>query len=285
MSPIGRILIVVNLLLAAAFLGWASQTLQVSQDYKTQLEELEEASAAAKQELEGELAAVRAQLDEQRRTAASSRQDADAKGVQIETLQSQLADAEADNDDLRGQIESMKSNLADLARSVDNASERATKAAAEARQADTARLEAEQAQLEAQAAMREAELRAELLSTELAETSERVVALQLDLATTKNKLGTVAAMTGIDINAIDEAPPLDTSVAAAQMDLEPGFVSILAGSSDGVQRGTVFDIYRGATYKGQVRVVEVTESACSAVVMTRVEGTTITAGDSATTAL
>ena len=38
MSPIGRIFIVLNLLLSAAFLGWASNALGTSQDWKTQAE-------------------------------------------------------------------------------------------------------------------------------------------------------------------------------------------------------------------------------------------------------
>jgi hypothetical protein len=285
MSPIGRILIVVNLLLAAAFLGWASKTLQVSQNWKDQYETLEDESAATVEDLESQISSVNAQLDEQRRAAAEASQRADDKAVEAQTLQAQLNDAEADNDALRGEIQTMNSRLTDLARSVDSATERAAAAEADAREAVLAREEAEDAQREAELQMRDAQDQVATLQQSLAAAEAGAAALAAELAQAENKLGTVAWLTGIDISKIDDVPPLDKVVIAAKMELEPGFVSIDAGSRDGVQRGTVFDIYRGATYKGQVRVVEVSEGACSAVVTTLVDGTQIMTGDNATTTL
>lgn len=285
MSPIGRILIVVNLLLAAAFLGWASQTLKVSQDYKTQLEELETSSAAEKADLDSQLASVNAQLDEQRRAAAEASQRADANDVKAQALQAQLNDAEADNDALRGEIEGMNSRLGDLARSVDSATERAATAESDAREAILAREEADDLKQEAELARKDAEDRVRALESQVATLNGSVAALSGDLATANDRLDAVAAMTGIDMTKVLDVPPLDVDVIAARMDLAPGFVSISAGSQDGVRRGMVFQIYRGATYKGEVRVESVEEGVCSAVVTTAVDGAQIAKGDKATTSL
>ena len=131
--------------------------------------------------------------------------------------------------------------------------------------------------------------RGQPIGSDLARTVEtlngRIDGLNDELGTANNRLDAVAAMTGINIADVMDVPPLNKDVIAVNMDLAPGFVSINAGSGDGVRRGMVFQIYRGATYKGEVRVESVTEGACAAVVTTSVDGTQIMTGDSATTAL
>jgi uncharacterized FlaG/YvyC family protein len=285
MSPIGRILIVVNLLLAAAFLGWASNALNTSTNYKQQLEDLEETSQAEKAELDSRLAQANAQLEQQRTKAATETQRADENAVKVQSLQTDLDEARADNDALRGEVTGMNSRLDDLARSVDASTERAAQEAAAARDAISARDDAEDAQREAERAQADAEKRASDLARTVETLNGRIDGLNDELGTANNRLDAVAAMTGINIADVMDVPPLNKDVIAVNMDLAPGFVSINAGSGDGVRRGMVFQIYRGATYKGEVRVESVTEGACAAVVTTSVDGTQIMTGDSATTAL
>ena len=50
-------------------------------------------------------------------------------------------------------------------------------------------------------------------------------------------------------------PAIDASVA--EVDTEVGFVILDKGTSSNVQRGFVFDVYRGQDYLGRVRVDEV----------------------------
>jgi hypothetical protein len=285
MSPIGRILIVVNLLLAAAFLGWASQTVKVSQDYKAQLESLEASSQSEKQDLESQLTATNAQLGEQRRAAESARAEAEKNNALAQQLQSQLNDASAANGELRSELQGLNSRLDDLARSVDSATERAATAESDARDAIVAKEDAEDAQREAELAQRDAEDRVRSLESQVAALQSKNDGLAGDLTVANGRLDAVAAMTGIDMTTVLEVPALDRDVIAVRLDLAPGFVSINAGSQDGVRRGMVFQIYRGANYKGEVRVESVTEGACSAVVTTTVNGQSIASGDKATTAL
>jgi hypothetical protein len=61
------------------------------------------------------------------------------------------------------------------------------------------------------------------------------------------------------------------------------FVVLNKGSKDGVKAGYTFQIYRGQQYKGQVRVQDVQEGMCSALILN--EKAPIANGDSATTRL
>ena len=57
------------------------------------------------------------------------------------------------------------------------------------------------------------------------------------------------------------------------------------GSDAGVTAGMTFELYRGSTYKGQVRVQKVLNNMCSALIVRPVAGQTVGQGDSASTRL
>ena len=285
MSSIGRILIVVNLLLAALFAGWAAQALQESQSWKDQYDVLEASSADELRQANDENADLLAQLSERENALVTARDTAQDKTTEAERLQTELTAARADNQTLKSSLDGMNARLSDLARNVDATSERAASAEADARAAIVAKEDAEDAQREAQRAQRDAEDEARSLATQVAALEGSLAALTGDLASANNRLDAVVALTGVDPNDILDVPPLDRDVIAVRMDLAPGFISINAGRQDGVRRGMVFQIYRGATYKGEVQVEEVTDGACSAVVTTLVDGAEIARGDKATTAL
>ena len=65
----------------------------------------------------------------------------------------------------------------------------------------------------------------------------------------------------------------------------PGLVMLNVGADNNVQRGFTFEIYRGSTYKGKVRVENVQGKYCSAVIIDSRPGTTIAQGDRAATNL
>ena len=75
MSPIGRIFIVLNLILAALFLGWASLNLATSHEYKGKLEAEEVAHQTTKTDFEG--------VDISLQVGASTEGDKDKEDVNI----------------------------------------------------------------------------------------------------------------------------------------------------------------------------------------------------------
>ncbi|MEO0651306.1 MAG: hypothetical protein AAFZ65_11575, partial [Planctomycetota bacterium] len=234
MSSIGRILIVVNLLLAALFAGWAAQALQEGQSYKDKYEELQQTSADELRVANDENADLIAQLREREGALAGARDTAQDKTTEAERLQTELNAARADNQALKASLDGMDSRLADLARNVDSTSERAEKAASDARDAIVAKEDAEDAQREAERAQRDAEDEARRLGTQVASLEGRVATLTGDLDSANNRLDAVVALTGVDPNDILDVPPLDRDVIAVRMDLAPGFVSINAVFAAGV---------------------------------------------------
>lgn len=76
-------------------------------------------------------------------------------------------------------------------------------------------------------------------------------------------------------------PPIDASI----LEMEPSskLVVLDKGKEDFVEIGYVFDVYRGSTYKGRVKVTEVQERTCTCEILS--EKNPIVAGDSATTTL
>ena len=77
MSPIGRIFIVLNLILAALFLGWASLNLATSHEYKGKYEAEVTAKEAAAAEFEDQIATLRGELDTKRTEADDARRERD----------------------------------------------------------------------------------------------------------------------------------------------------------------------------------------------------------------
>ncbi|MSR62441.1 MAG: hypothetical protein EXS08_08350 [Planctomycetes bacterium] len=79
----------------------------------------------------------------------------------------------------------------------------------------------------------------------------------------------------------DLPPAIDAEVLSVDAALR--LLVLNKGKSDGVKPGYVFDLYRGVQYKGQVKVVDVQDSMCSASILN--EKKPIEVGDSATTSL
>lgn len=78
-------------------------------------------------------------------------------------------------------------------------------------------------------------------------------------------------------------PQIDGSVLSLQHVMSLDLVRIDRGSTHGVKRGFIFEIYRGAQYKGRVRVETVEEDRCTAVVLKTFEDRAIRPGDSVST--
>ena len=77
MSPIGRIFIVLNLILSAAFLGWAANALATTEDYKQQLQDERASLGAELLAKEDEVSQLNSQKDRLENDARSFREQRD----------------------------------------------------------------------------------------------------------------------------------------------------------------------------------------------------------------
>ena len=283
MSPIGRIFIVINLVLAVAFLGWASAALSKSQDFKKDL-------ADAKAQHEKDIAAVQAELDQtvrDRDAARTGKQEAETRETQLkgqaETLQA-TADRQKDSlSALSTAVESMQGELEGYKTTNDDLTERLSETADSLSEAKDERdeLRGERDGLQTDK---------DGLERDLTEANNTIAALEREREELRGEISQQATLiaTAQEIFETDFAqlmamPHINAAVQLVTNDVQPGLVSLSVGRAHGVQRGFTFEIFNGGTYKGRVRVINVQEDQCSAVIEKTYEGRTIAQGDSAAT--
>jgi hypothetical protein len=285
MSPIGRIFIVLNLILAALFLGWASHALGTTENYRTLLAEEETAHKAtevAAAEEKDQLDTTINALEDQTR---ATREERNLLQADKERLETQLSEEKRSNEQMHGDLTSIRATLNDyndtirqLEASKDGAVERAHEAEGERDDATAAAQAAEQLQRDAEDAKRGSDLRVTDLEGQRTGLQDQVTQLETHLAM-------VFEMTGLSVQSLVSVPKIDGQVLDVRMDLAPGLVMLNVGKNQKVERGYTFEVWHGSQYKGQVRVADVQGDVCSALVVNAVEGTMIRQGDSASTIL
>lgn len=285
MSPIGRIFIVLNLILAAGFLAAASTLVAEGESWKEK-HETAVADATAKQaDLEGQLSALRVENDtksaeasEARSTRDNTKADNDRLEGLNKDLNQQLLSANATNTKNSDEISKIQSTLSDVVSTKDQAVE--------------ARRTAENERDDAMSTAQDANTKSEDLAAQNSDLNGEIAALkdQLAMASKANssletQLATLVDVTGVSMDEITTTRLIEASVLQAVYDVQPGLVALNKGSNDGVERGYTFEVYNGGSYKGQVRVENVHEGMCTAIILRVEDGQTIGSGDKASTRL
>lgn len=279
MSPIGRIFVVLNLILSAAFFGWAYNALSTTDNYKKQLDEAKTAHAAELAKKDEEISKLTVDLNgatEQQRQFHSER---DQKTAEADGLRRELDELKSRHDGLQASLKKIEATLGDynntiaqLGQQKDAAVEKAHEAQRERDSAVAEKDAAELASRDAQEAQKNAETRIADLERERGDLMEKIS----DLDTRMAKL---VEMTGAEVPFA--APKIEGYVLEVNRDLK--LVVINKGAKDQVKPGYTFSIYRGSQYKGQVRINSVQDGLASGII--EAEKSPITKGDSAATTL
>ncbi len=266
MSPVGKLFVVLNLVLAALFVGSAANLIGTSGDFRAKFEASTASAAAAASEHESVLNELQARLDQ-----ASGERDRvgalkDQKDAAISAMTEDLETERRENASLReglSKIQVALGNLEDTNRSQGQALARVTEENQNLRDErnsamadrDVAVAASTSAGSDKDAAVR----RASDLQLELRRVSER--ASELDA-----QLQQVVAIYRVDLADIGAQPMLEGSILSAEYVGDTGYVTINLGKNDGIQAGYTFDVYRGGTYKGRIHVETVNQSVASALV-------------------
>lgn len=284
MSPIGKFFLVLNLVLAALFVGVAASLIGTADSYRVKYESAQQecqAQLEAKDQEIGDLSARLTASEAERSRLITENDNLKAEKTalseSLETerqrnaelterltgIEAKLGDLESTNRDLAQQLESSQRQVAQLREERD--------AALDAR--DAAQSEATQAREEAKIALGKA-----------GDLELQLSRLQANYDECEAKLGQVVALTGFDLESINAQPMMEGVVLSADVvDGEP-IVILNLGKQDGVQPGFTFDVYRGGDYKGRIRVETVNDTKSAATLI--LEGTApIEAGDHVTTRL
>lgn len=285
MSPIGRIFIVLNLILAALFLGWASHALGTTEDYKGQLEAEKTAHVATqtqadkdKEERDTTIAA----LQDQVRSTTESQKLVTADKERFET---QLSEEKRRNEQMQGNLTTISNTLNDyndtirqLETTKDGLVERAHEAEGERDDAVAQAAAAEQARRDAEEAKAGSD-------QQIADLEVERTGLQDQVSQLETQKAMIMELTGMEASDLVAVPKIDGQILDVRLDLAPGLVMLNVGGNQQVKRGYTFEVWQGSQYKGQVRVVDVQGDVCSALVANTVAGTTIRQGDRASTIL
>jgi len=285
MSSIGRIFSVLNLILAALFLSWASMALSDADSFRVDLDQERLDRATEKAGLETELAAARAGKDEA--VSRENRVANERDGLQADNdrLSGDVTDKDRQNTEMNANLGRISNSL-DQAIASGNAADEAKSAAVErANASDNAKTEALSARETAETQV--ADLQAEIARLEkvVMDRDMALVSMGKDLDQRNTELGVLIDATGVNAGDILAMPLINGVVIEALYDIEPGLVAINKGTADKVERGYTFDIYNGADYKGRVRVENVRENSCTAIVTQPIDGKRIGQGDKAATRL
>jgi len=254
MSTIGKIFVVLNLALSLLLLGSLGALLSARVSTQEDVERLETALADKETELEQLASDNQAKIrgiENDKRNLENANDDLEVKA---ENLDRSVKKLELDNQQLRDDVSKMTASLellqedlsardarnSELQDSNDDLRSQAIDAREEARQAEMAR--------------RDLQGRISGYERQIADLDDELT-VALERAREAEMLVDVARTAGFNPAMIVATPAIDAQVA--QVDNDVGFVILDKGAADSVERGFVFDVYRGTDYLGQVTVDQV----------------------------
>ncbi len=285
MSSIGKIFVVLNLVLAAVFVGWAMNVVSTSGEWMKKHNEVVATSGTDKTALNEELKKVRAELGLSKTDLASARSAQEEAKRAADRLTTEKKDLETNNATLNAAIVKIETTLGGISAARDKSDADAKKATAAQTAAETARRTAELAQQSAEEAQAAAEAQMRDTTNQVASLEKEKTKLVNELSSIQTSLDTVVAATGTKLQDITAVPKIEGAVLGVETSVAPGLVAINVGSAKGVKRGHTFEIFDGSTYKGQIRIEFVHGDMSSGLITRPVQGQTIRQGDGATTRL
>ncbi len=285
MSPIAKLFIVLNVVLAGVFLGFAAKALNTESSYKTQFDtettnhKKDTDSAAAEK---AKLLADKAEVEKARDAMQGER---DQNRAEVDRLKSEVADKDRANNEMRGSVDKIAKSIDDVMAKSNALNDARDKAMQAQRDAEKARDEATAARAAAEAKAGDLETKLHTAEGNIADLEKTSTDYKKQVDTLNTNLASLQAVTNTSLADITSMPLIEGRVLDVATNIEPGLVAINKGEADQVKRGFTFEIYEGKTYKGQARVEYVHPNSCSALLIRPVPGQKIKAGDSAATRL
>ena len=280
MSPLAKVFVVVNLVLAVAFFGssatlfatrvnWRDEALRFKADADKALAEMSEkfkAQSGNYQELahkfatlDANFAAVSAEKEKTVGTLQETKTNLAKETLRVDTevkektqLNSRMQSLEGNNTQLGARVDQLTKEAAD------------SKAAEEKARAEYTRIRVD---------LDKSNDQLEKSLIELASVSSRLETANMELAAAE-KQGFRRGAGGI-------APPIDAIVEAVKGDDK--LVVLSVGRDQKVEEGYEFTIYRGDRFVGKVRVTKVYENLAGAQILFTNDGESIQIGDKAAT--
>jgi len=285
MSVVGKVFIVVNLLLAMLFVGWAATMLGLAHDWKGQYDTLKTETDKAQADLNKRIDDLTAQNSTLQKTKGETedenrrlKDDKDALTQRNDKLAADNADLSKSVEGIRVQLDQFRENskqMQDRIAQLEKDNDEKTQSFNQARDDQSA-----------------AEQNAARLEEQLATANETISGLkeQVTSMTAENerltniKVAYETTMGGADRIGIGEAAPrIDARITSVND--QYGYVMLNVGEDDKVKIGYKFDVYRGKDYLGEVEVRNVSADTSYAKITMKADNATFRVGDEASTRL
>jgi len=254
MSSIGKIFVVLNLVLSLLVVGAAGSLLRQTEVTKADIAAKDKELAAANTALEDAnsgFSVRERELTESKQRLQEEKDDLDVARLNLENTNKRI---EADNQQLRDDVTKITASIEALQTSYTSTLQRSQELSDKNEELRNESIAAKEAERQAELAKRDltdqitaANTKATDLEGQFTTAQDEIKGLQAQLA--------VAAASGFDSAAIMAMPQIDATVA--EVDPTYGFVILDKGSRDDVKKGFTFEVYRGGTYLGRVKVDEV----------------------------
>jgi cell shape-determining protein MreC len=284
MSPIGKIFLLINFGLAFGFLFWASTAVSTNAQWKKQFDDEAVAHAATRTELENQLSEMQVQLNNEKSAKEARTVERDQFQAEASRNREDLDSEKRANEQLRADVAKISETLDGYNTTIQNLEAAKDAAVADSRDKERERDEAldtaqaaQGAQRDAEDGLRQAQAAIAALETELTSSNKEVAKLD-------SQVQTLVARFNVSLAEIEAQPDIEGRVLQVDTSIQPGLVALNVGSNSGVKRGMTFEIFSGRDYKGQVKVENVRENMCSALIVGNPR-MTIGQGDSAATNL
>lgn len=284
MSTIGKFFVVLNLALAALFVGVSASLIGSGDSWRKQYEEANSEHVATLAAKDKALSASdtekkQARDEVSRLLAANSNLTAERVALteRLETESQNNAQLTEKLTGIEGKLGDLESTNRDQATQLESLRGVANQMRDERDAALTARDAAQSASTAAQEQAKLAMGKVQDLQVQLAQTTKRA-----EKAETERD--TVVAYTGVDAAALGNQPAMEGTVLTVDYAANNTYIVIDLGKKDSVQVGYTYDVYNGSTYKGKIRVETVNQSKSGASVMLA-GSAPIAAGDRVSTRL
>ena len=264
MSTIGKFFVVLNLALAALFVGASASLIAEAESFRQKYEGAVETHASAVADLNAQVAdwSSRHQdaVNEKNRLFQANTQLSGEKSA----LEESLATERQANTEMAERLQGIEGKLADLEGTNREQTNRITELTG---QNETLRGERDDALDSRDSALAAATAAAEAMQLAQGQASDLSLALARETDRgneAEAQLDAIVKYTGVDPATINSQPQLEGLVLSTETANDTTYVVINIGKQAGVKVGYTFDVYNGATYKGRIKVQTVNETKAAA---------------------
>lgn len=281
MSPIGRLFIVLNLVLAGAFVGFAGTYLQKASTWKEQHDALQTSSDALLETARAQLEVKQKEINDLnvRFTAADNK--ANTAQVTITDLSNEKERLEAMLASIQGDIKSLVASSSTIASNVDRATTEASSAREQSIEAASARDAALREKDTAVADLRDVQSEVDILKTSVEEKDKQIGDLESEVRQQKTLLD-IAIGKGFSVAGAQ--PVLGGTVSHVGPQGTLLTITVTENPAGTVLRpGLRFAILEGDDYKGEATIEEVEGQNAFCKMVSSAGGSMVKVGDAAST--